>query len=204
MKNDFTSVIAIIIILLACCFSGCGESNKQAQPVDTASLDYNDSLLGEIYNIPATHKSFRPPAGFYTASDTVLEMLQAQLAQNAGQQEGVEMVRCYLDTVHTAGLMISTIEGINFKVDTVGFLERYRGKLYDLFGEKNITEDNFWTGGVLAKRFFVGDSIIVRVQLLCFSNEGDAAEFIFFTPREQYPKLVDYFNASIASIGLTE
>lgn len=200
MKYILPFIVLISILTLLC----CAQSEKQTGKGDEISLGSNDSLLGEIYNIPATSKSFRPPAGFYTASDTVLEMLRAQLAQNAGQQDGIEMVRCYLDTVHTAGLMISTIEGINFKVDTIGFLERYRGKLHELFGEKNITEDNFWTGGVLAKRFFVGDSIIVRVQLLCFSNEGDAAEFIFFTPREQYPELVDYFNASITSIGLTE
>ena len=104
----------------------------------------------------------------------------------------------------TAGMMISTVEGINFKVDTTGFLDRYRQKLYQLFGQENISEDDFWTGGVLAKRFFVSGSVIVRIQLLCMSNDGNAVELIYFIPREQYPVLVDHFNASIGSIQLTD
>ncbi len=193
---------AIPLMVLALTIPGCGGSEKQPEQVQQVTFVPVDSLLGERYAIPKTDKQFRPPIGFEAASDTILDMLRAQLARNLGDQKGVEMVQCYLDTIHTAGLMISTIEGINFGVDTTGFLERYRAKLHEIFNGRSIDEDNFWSSGVLIKRFFVTDSILVRVQLICLSDQGNAVELTYFTPREQYPDLVTLFESSIGSIEL--
>ena len=188
------------MIIPAVVFSvGCDspEKKESSQKKPFAAVD---SLLGEVYQIPNTDKIFRPPVGFEAAADTVLEMLRAQLARNLGDQTGVEMVQCFLDTIHTAGLTVSTIEGINLGVDTTGFIERYRQKLYDIFGRENIGQNDYWVNDILVKNFIVSDAVIVRAQLLCLSETGNAVELTYFTPREQYPELVKLFESSMGSI----
>ncbi len=192
------------MIIPAVVFSvGC-DSPEKKESSRTKPFVAVDSLLGEVYQIPNTDKSFRPPVGFEAAADTVLEMLRAQLARNLGDQTGVEMVECFLDTVHTAGLMVSTIKGINLGVDTTGFIERYRQKLYDIFGQGNVRQNDYWASDVLVKNFFVSDAVIVRAQLLCLSETGNAAELTYFTPREQYPELVKLFESSMGSLELVQ
>lgn len=193
-------LIIISIIIPAVVFSvGCSSPEKKESST-TKPFAAVDSLLGEVYQIPNTDKSFRPPIGFEAAADTVLEMLRAQLARNLGDQTGVEMVQCFLDTIHTAGLTVSTIEGINLGVDTTGFIERYRQKLYDIFGQENIGQNDYWVNNILVKNFIVSDAVIVRAQLLCLSETGNAIELTYFTPREQYPELIKLFESSMGSI----
>jgi hypothetical protein len=193
-------VAITLMIIPAVVFSVSCDSPEKKESSRTKPFAAIDSLLGEVYQIPNTDKSFRPPVGFEAAADTVLEMLRAQLARNLGDQTGVEMVQCFLDTIHTAGLTVSTIEGINLGVDTTGFIERYRQKLYDIFGQENIRQNDYWVNNILVKSFFVSDAIIVRAQLLCLSETGNAVELTYFTPREQYQELVKLFESSMGSI----
>ncbi len=198
-------LIIISIIIPAVVFSvGCSSPEKKESSSRTKPFATIDSLLGDIYNIPNTDKSFRPPVGFEAAADTVLEMLRAQLARNLGDQTGVEMVQCFLDIIHTAALTVSTIEGINLAVDTTAFIERYRQKLYDIFGQENIGQNDYWVNNILVKNFIVSDAVIVRAQLLCLSETGNAIELTYFTPREQYPELIKLFESSMGSIELAQ
>ena len=143
-----------------------------------------------------------PPIGFEPAADSVWSMLKVRLSQGGGEAPGLHLVRCFLDTINSAGLMISVIDRLALSSDTTAFIARYRQSLVGLFGIGNVREGDYLVRNIHVKNFLVTDSVLVRFQLLCLSDTGSAVELTYFAARGQYPQLIKHFESSIGSLRL--
>ena len=196
-------MLIIALILLYFVVIGCIDSGEGSQ-ADPPAFVVVDSLLAPPCEISEAGIMFNPPEGFVLAHDTILEMLKRNFANQPGVPKSVELVRFYLDTLNTAGLIVSIIEGMNLKVDTAYFMTNYRQFLFDMFGEETVEERNHRVNGIFVKEYFVNAETLVRFQLLCLSNEYNSVELTYFVPRNRYPDLVSRLKSSMGSLKLTD
>lgn len=160
-----------------------------------------DSLLGPVQQMSAASLSFRPPLGFLPVPDSLLQPLQEELTNQVGNREGIELKHAYIDQDRGAGLLVSLIPGLRRSGDTATFVGKYRQSLARQYGAQNVKAGDFWVDNVYVKNFLVTDSVHVRIQLLCLSDEGDAAELQYVAPRVIYPDIVKTFESSIGSLN---
>lgn len=160
---------------------GCrGNDPQMAARTESAGYPVVDSLLSTFsYHVPGTGLTLRPPLGFEQAHDSILLMLQNRQAQ-VGGNNGVRMVACFLDTLHTAGLMISVIDNPAVSADTGLFFERYRQSLYKLFGADKVREEDLSRDSVFRKVFTIPEESVVRVQCLAYTPSGNPLEVTYF------------------------
>jgi hypothetical protein len=111
------------------------------------------------------------------------------------------MVACFLDTLHTAGLMISVIENSAASADTGVFFGRYRQSLLNLFGADKVREEQFLRDSVYRKIFTTPEENLVRVQCLAYTPSGDPLELTYFVEKVHADLLRPRIASSIA--GLT-
>lgn len=181
---------------------GCRKQNEEVAGRTPCPYVAVDSLLGAMYRIPGTDLQLRPPAGFNPAADSILMMLQARLEQGVGRDAGVQMVACFLDTIHMAGLMISVIEESAVRPDTGIFWGRYRESLYKLFSQERVREEGFWSGDVEIRTFLAKDENPARWQCICVGPSGDPVELTYFVNQSSLAELMERLQASTASVGL--
>lgn len=181
--------------------SGCRGGAKPAAKSTASSYAVIDSLLGTSYHIPGTGVTVRVPIGFDPAADSILLMLQNRLAQGVGPEGGVTMVSCFLDTIHTAGVMVSVIEDPTVRQDTGAFFGRYRQSLYSYFGPDKVRETEFMSDSVFLKVFSTPEETMVRVECLCLPVSGDLLELTYFVQKERFALMDPRIRSSIASIS---
>jgi hypothetical protein len=201
MKWVKRAVILLIPGVLMLC--GCQEREKPAAGGKGQTYAVVDSLLGSSYHVPGTGVTVRLPIGFDPAADSILLMLQSRLAQGVGPEGGVRMVACFLDTIHTAGLMISVIEDPAVAQDTTAFFGRYRQSLYSFFGSDRVREEEFQRDSVFRKIFMTPKETLVRVQCLTFSPVGDPLELTYFSEKTQFGLIKPRIESSIAGLSYT-
>ena len=189
------AIIGIVIV------SGCRGGAKPAAKSTAAPYAIVDSLLGTSYHIPGTGVTVRMPIGSDAAADSILLMLQNRLAQGVGPAGGVTMVSCFLDTIHTAGVMVSVIEDPTVRQDTGAFFGRYRQSLYSFFGPDKVRETEFMSDSVFLKVFSTPEETMVRVECLCIPAMGDLLELTYFVPKERFALMDPRIRSSIASIS---
>ncbi len=193
--------LLFVLILGGLISGGCRKQDADLTNRPPCPYAAVDSLLGAMYRVPGTDLQVRPPAGFNPAADSILMMLQARLEQGIGPDAGVQMVACFLDTIHMAGLMISVIEESAVRPDTGIFWGRYRQSLYKLFSQERVREENFWSGDVEIKTFLAKDENPARWQCVCMGPSGDPVELTYFVNQNSVPALMEKLKASTASIG---
>jgi len=191
----------LVVPPVVVCF-GCGSGQDERASVEHLRFDVVDSLLGPAYEIKTAGKRLNLPLGFAPVPDSVLAALKTQLTSSIGPQGGIEMVGCFLDTLHAAGMLVSVVDGYTLSSDTVGFFGRYRQSLCGAYGGDQVREGEYWVKQIYVKNFLITDSVNVRFQLLCLSAESDAVELIYFAPRDLYPKVIKRFESSIGSLQL--
>lgn len=189
------------LILIGMIGVGC-STREDSGEVGRMSFDVVDSLLGPACDIAGSDIQVNPPIGFEPAADNVWLMLRVRLSQIDGENQGLHLVRCFLDTINSAGLMISVIDRPALSSDTAAFIARYRQSLVDLFGIANVREGDYLVRDIHVKNFLVTDSVLIRFQLLCLSDTGSAVELTYFATRSQYPQLIKHFESSIGSLRL--
>jgi hypothetical protein len=194
-------LLAGVQLMAISLMAGCGSSRKENTP--QIKFAVVDSLLGPVFDVPNTGKSFKTPIGFVAMPDSQLKIFQAQIKQAVGDSEGIELQQFYVDSVAGAWLMISSIRGLNLSSDTVIFLDKYRKAVYEAFGQPNVKTEDYWIDDILAKTFLITDSLNVKLQLLCLSKDNNALELAYFTSRQAYQQLAKSFESSISSIKLT-
>lgn len=188
-------------LVVSSCGSGGGSDSDSANQLGFSVVD---SLLGPPFTVARAGQQFSPPAGFVQASDSLLTVMRAQLQASLGQETGVELVGCFLDSALPLGLVVSVIDTLNLSADTGSYFHRYGGSLRAVFGENQVREGEYRVHDIFVKNFLVTDSINVRFQLLCLAKSGNAMELTYFAPRLLYPKYVRYFESSIGSLQLTK
>lgn len=187
----------IILILTGC--RGGGPASG-AQP-GGAGYPVVDSLLASFaYHVPGTGVTIRPPLGFEQAHDSILLMLQHRQAQGGNTANGVRMVACFLDTLHTAGVMISVIDNATASSDTALFFSRYRQSLEDLFGSGRVREEQFLRDSVFRKVFTMPEENLTRVQCLAYTPSGNPLELTFFMDKIHADLLRPRIESSIAGL----
>jgi hypothetical protein len=184
--------------------AGCGSSKNDAAKAQQTKFEVIDSLLGPKFEIPNSGKSINPPVNFAALPDSILEGLKAQVKESVGDSEGIELQQFFIDEPRSAGLMISTIKGLNLSSDTTVFVGRYRKAVSEAFGLPNIKSDNYWIGDIYVLNFLIMDSVNVKYQLLCMSKTNDGVELQFFASQQLYPQLIKRFESSIGSMKLTK
>ena len=102
---------------------------------------------------------------------------------------------------HIAGVMAAEIMELTLKSDTTAFFANYRQTIFDVRGQDNVREGEYWVNRVFVKNFLITDSINVHFQLICFTGEANAIELNYFCPRQFYPELVKLFESSIGSLN---
>ncbi|MDD4051238.1 MAG: hypothetical protein PHR28_04985 [candidate division Zixibacteria bacterium] len=190
-----------LLLAGALVMNGCQGGGKPAAKSNAAPYAVVDSLLGSSYHIPGTGITLRVPIGFDPAADSILLMLQNRLAQGVGPEGGVRMVSCFLDTIHTAGLMVSVIEDPTVRQDTGAFFGRYRQSLYGYFGADKVRETEFMSDSVFLKIFSTPEETMVRVECLCLPVAGDLLELTYFMQKEWFALLEPRIQSSIGDIS---
>lgn len=181
--------------------SGCRGGGKPAGELNASPYAAVDSLLGISYHIPGTGVTVRMPIGFDPAADSILLMLQNRLAQGVGPGGGVTMVSCFLDTIHTAGVMTSVIDDPSVRQDTGAFFGRYRQSLYSYFGSEKVRESELMSDSVFLKVFSTPEEMLVRVECLCLPASGDLLELTYFVQKERFALMDPRIRSSIGSIS---
>ena len=189
------------LVLIGMIGVGC-STREDSGEVGPMSFEVVDSLLGPACAIAGSDIQVNPPIGFEPAADSIWSILKARLSQSGGEEQGLRLVRCFLDTINSAGLMISVIDRPALSSDTTAFVARYRQSLVDLFGIANVREGDYLVRDIHVKNFLVTDSVLVRFQLLCLSDTGSAVELTYFAARSHYPQLIKHFESSIGSLRL--
>lgn len=187
-----------IILILTGCRGGGPQS--AAQP-EGAGYPVVDSLLASFsYRVPGTGVTMRSPLGFEQAHDSILLMLQHRQAQEGSAANGVRMVACFLDTLHTAGVMISVIDNPAASSDTAVFFSRYRQSLENLFGAGRVREEQFLRDSIFRKVFTISEENLTRVQCLAYTPSGHPLELTFFMDKIHAELLRPRIESSIAGL----
>ena len=165
--------IILLVILI-----GCGSSDKQT---DTGQMSFNvvDSLLAGRYEMANIGQSFRPPAGFVPASDSMMKLFEAALTEKLGRESNIDLTACFFDSTYSAGVLVAEIDNLTLHSDTTDFFNRYRYSLYEKYGVENIREGEYRVDRVFIKNFLVTDSENVRFQLLGLADSGNVLFYAF-------------------------
>jgi len=199
MKNRALLLLFPLMISAALTFWGCADrdENKTAENI---TFDVNPALLGDSYHEMETGLVIRIPVGFEYPVDTVFSMLKSSYEEIIGAGDAAELVQAYLDTVHTAGIMIARVDTLLFSSDSVGFIDFYRDSVYRMFGTPRIRESEFDVNNVHIYSFLVTDGVLIRSQMLCLTGSDYAVELTFFAPEVNYADLFDYWSSTVGSL----
>ena len=189
-----------LLLLLLLLVVACGSANKEGATTRQLSFEVVDSLLGSVYEVESARKSFHPPAGFLPIPDSLFAILREKFTQEVSPEGKIRFVQFFFDQQHSAGLIVSTVRGLNLSTDTAAFVSRYRQAILAEYGEDHVTAGDYWVDSVYVKNFLVTDSAQVRFQLLCLSLEGDALELQYVVPRAVYAEIVKSLESSIGSL----
>lgn len=195
------------LILLLCCaavvcgaLAACGGGDSES--ADTLNFLVVDSLLGPAFVVPQAGKQINPPRNFAPVSDSILALLWDQLQAGLGPEAGLELVGCFLDPAHPAGLVVSVIDTVNLSIDTGGYFQGYGRSLRDSFRECDMREGEYRVHDIFVKNYLLADSVNIRFHLVCLSETGHALELMYFAPRAIYPQYIKCFESSIGSLRL--
>ena len=189
-----------ILLLLLPLVVACDSPDKEEATARQLSFEVTDSLLGPVYEVQSAGKSFRPPVGFVPIPDSLLGILREKFTREVSPEGKIDFVQFFFDQQHSAGLIVSTVRGLNLTADTAAFVSRYRQAILAEYGEDHVTAGDYWVDSVYVKNFLVTDSAQVRFQLLCLSLEGDALELQYVVPRAVYPEVLKSLESSIGSL----
>ncbi len=194
------SQIFIIVACWGCLLCGCGPSEKEPE-AQSMMFDVVDSLLGEQLILAESGIQFSLPAGFVGAPDSVLQIISKHIKIYAYDTLQVEPFGCYIDTVNRAGIVITTLHGIEIKTEPSGFTEKYYQSLLDIFGSSQVHAGSYEVGGVYVRNFLVTHGGMVRFHMLCQADSGQSAELVYFASGETYPRLIKHFESSMGTVS---
>ena len=190
----------LLLLSLLFLVVACSSTDDQEAAPGQLGFEVVDSLLGPVYEVESARKSFHPPAGFISIPDSLFAALREEFTQQVSPEGKIHFVQFFFDQQHSAGLIVSTVRGLNLLTDTAAFVTRYRQAIASEYGDGLVTDGDYWVDSIYVKNFVITDSAQVRFHLLCLTLEGDALELQFVVPRPVYAELVKSLESSIGSL----
>jgi len=207
---DYAGNIRIKSILLVSCwllllmFYNCGSNGNDNAKAEKLSFEVNDSLLGPAFEVQAANKLLYPPSGFASIPDSLLQIFIKQQTILAKEFANIELVGMFFDSLYNSGLMVSVFNDLYLGSDTTVIIEKYRNSLEEFYGADQVKTGDFLINDIYVKNFLITDSLYIRFQLLCLSENDQAMELHYFILKKHYQQLLKAIESSMGTIQLIE
>jgi len=194
---------ASCLLLLLIFYNCCSDGNNDVK-AEKLSFEVNDSLLGPAFEVQAANKLLCPPSGFASIPDSLLQIFIKQQAIQVKEFASIELVGIFFDSLHNSGLMVSVFNDLYLGSDTTAIIEKYRKSLEEFYGADKVKTGDFLINDIYVKNFLITDSLYIRFQLLCLSENDQAMELHYFILNKHYQELLKALESSIGTIQLIE